>query len=144
MYKRILMPTDGSACSQKAITEGLEVARAMGASVTFLYAVENVGSALWISPESVPYGLELMDDLKKVGQEALEKANLAAQAVGIQTESKLLEGKPVDSILGEAKTHDLIVMGTHGRSGLDRFMLGSVTEAVLHRSEKPVLVLRSK
>jgi nucleotide-binding universal stress UspA family protein len=144
MYQRILMPTDGSACSQKAVSEGLEVARAMGSSVTFLYAVENIGSALWISPESVPYGLELMDDLKRVGQEALEKARQAAQEVGVTAQTKLVEGKPVEVILQEAKNHDLIVMGTHGRSGLDRFMLGSVTEAVLHRSEKPVLVLRSK
>jgi len=144
MYKHILMPTDGSECSQKAISEGLEVAKSMGASVTFLYVVENMSSALWISPESVPYGLELMEDLKKVGQEALDKSVQAAQALSIAAQSKLVEGKPVDSILQEAKTHDLIVMGTHGRSGLNRFMLGSVTEAVLHRSEKPVLVLRSK
>ncbi|MCX7784013.1 MAG: universal stress protein [Meiothermus sp.] len=144
MYKKILMPTDGSACSQKAITEGLEVAKSMEASVTFLYAVENISSTLWISPESVPYGLELIEDLKRVGQEALNKAAELAQAAGVAAETKLVETKPVDAILAEAKNHDLIVMGTHGRSGLDRFMLGSVTEAVLHRSDKPVLVLRSK
>ncbi|GEM85089.1 universal stress protein [Meiothermus hypogaeus] len=144
MYKKILMPTDGSACSQKAITEGLEVAKSMGASVTFLYAVENISSTLWISPESVPYGLELIEDLKRVGSEALSKAAELAQTAGVEAETKLVEAKPVDAILAEAKNHDLIVMGTHGRSGLDRFMLGSVTEAVLHRSDKPVLVLRSK
>ncbi|GIW33961.1 universal stress protein [Meiothermus sp.] len=144
MYKKILMPTDGSACSQKAITEGLEVAKSMGASVTFLYAVENISSSLWISPESVPYGLELIEDLKRVGSEALSKAAELAQTAGVEAETKLVEAKPVDAILAEAKNHDLIVMGTHGRSGLDRFMLGSVTEAVLHRSDKPVLVLRSK
>ncbi len=144
MYKKILMPTDGSACSQKAITEGLEVAKSMGASVTFLYAVENISSTLWISPESVPYGLELIEDLKRVGSEALSKARELAQAAGVEAETKLVEAKPVEAILAEAKNHDLIVMGTHGRSGLDRFMLGSVTEAVLHRSDKPVLVLRSK
>jgi nucleotide-binding universal stress UspA family protein len=55
-----------------------------------------------------------------------------------------VEARPVEAILNEAKNHDLIVMGTHGRSGLDRFMLGSVTEAVLHRSDRPVLVLRCK
>ncbi|WP_186813141.1 universal stress protein, partial [Meiothermus granaticius] len=63
MYQRILMPTDGSECSQKAIDEGLQVAKAMGAQVTFLYAVEDISSALWISPESVPYGLQLVEDL---------------------------------------------------------------------------------
>jgi nucleotide-binding universal stress UspA family protein len=144
MYKKILMPTDGSACSQKAITEGLEVAKNMGAQVTFLYVVENMASAMWISPESVPYGVELMEDLKKVGQEALEKATQMAQAVGVSAETKLAEGRPIDTILQETKNHDLVVMGTHGRSGLDRWMLGSVTDAVLHRAEKPILVLRSK
>lgn len=144
MYKKILMPTDGSACSQKAISEGLDVAKSMGASVTFLYAVENISSTLWISPESVPYGLELIEDLKRVGGEALSKASELAKAAGVDAETKLVETRPVEAILAEAKNHDLIVMGTHGRSGLDRFMLGSVTEAVLQRSDKPVLVLRSK
>jgi len=144
MYKKILMPTDGSACSQKAISEGLDVAKSMGASVTFLYAVENISSTLWISPESVPYGLELIEDLKRVGGEALCKASELAKAAGVDAETKLVETRPVEAILAEAKNHDLIVMGTHGRSGLDRFMLGSVTEAVLQRSDKPVLVLRSK
>lgn len=144
MYKRILMPTDGSNCSQQAIREGLEVAKSMGARVTFLYALENISSSFWISPESVPYGLELLEDLKRVGSEALSKAAELAQAAGVEAETKLVEARPVEAILAEAKNHDLVVMGTHGRSGLDRFMLGSVTEAVLHRSEKPVLVLRCK
>lgn len=140
MYKKILMPTDGSNCSQTAIREGLEVAKEMGARVTFLYALENISSSLWISPESVPYGVELIEDLKRVGSEALK----LAQAAGVEAETKLVEARPVEAILSEAKNHDLIVMGTHGRSGLDRFMLGSVTETVLHRSDKPVLVLRCK
>ncbi|GIW29952.1 MAG: universal stress protein [Meiothermus sp.] len=144
MYKRILMPTDGSNCSQQAIREGLEVAKNMGARVTFLYALENISSSLWISPESVPYGLELLEDLKRVGSEALSKASELAQAFGVEAETRLVEARPVEAILNEAKNHDLIVMGTHGRSGLDRFMLGSVTEAVLHRSDRPVLVLRCK
>jgi len=144
MYKRILMPTDGSNCSQQAIREGLEVAKNMGARVTFLYALENISSSFWISPESVPYGLELLEDLKRVGNEALSKASELAQAAGVEAETKLVEARPVEAILDEAKNHDLVVMGTHGRSGLDRFMLGSMTEAVLHRSERPVLVLRCK
>lgn len=144
MYQTILMPTDGSACSQKAIEQGLTVAKSMGANVTFIYALESPTSAMWISPESLPYGLELLEDLKKVGQTALDKAVQLANQMGVQAEGKLVEGRPVEIILEAAKTHDLIVMGTHGRSGLDRFMLGSVTEAVLHRAEKPVLVMRSK
>ena len=144
MYQTILMPTDGSACSQKAIEQGLVVAKNMGANVTFIYALESPTSAMWISPESLPYGLELLEDLKKVGQTAIDKAVTLATQMGVKAEGKLIEGRPVDIILEAGKTHDLIVMGTHGRSGLDRFMLGSVTESVLHRSDKPVLVMRSK
>ena len=134
MYKKILMPTDGSSCSQKAIEQGLDVAKNMGAQVTFLYVLESMSSAMWISPESVPYGVELVNDLKKVGQEALDQAVQMAQAAGVQAETKLVEGKPTETILNESKAFDLIVMGTHGRSGLDRWMLGSVTDAVLHRA----------
>lgn len=76
-----------------------------------------------------------------VGLPLRTDGSLSAQAEGGLA---LVEARPVDAILAEAKNPDLIVMGTHGRSGLDRFMLGSVTEAVLHRSDKPVLVLRSK
>ncbi len=144
MYTKILMPTDGSTASEKAIQEGLEVAKSMGAEVTFLYAIENLSSALWISPESVPYGIELMEDLKQVGNRSLNKALQLAQKAGVKAYSELKELRPLDAILQAAKDHDLVMMGTHGRSGLDRFMLGSVTESVLHRCEKPVLVLRSK
>lgn len=144
MYKTILMPTDGSECSQKAIQQGLEVAKSMGSAVHFVYALENPTSAMWISPESLPYGMELLEDLKKVGQHAVDQALQMAAEAGVSAEAKLVEGRPVEVILEAAKTADLIVMGTHGRSGLDRFMLGSVTESVLHKSSKPVLVMRSR
>ncbi|PZA06384.1 MULTISPECIES: universal stress protein [unclassified Meiothermus] len=143
MYGKILMPTDGSSCSTKAIEQGLELAKTLGAQVTFVYVVEDPTRTLWISPEAVPYGLELIEDLKKAGNEALEAALQMAARAGVSAQSKLREGKPIDAILSEAKSHDLIVMGTHGRSGIDRLLLGSVTEGVLHRSEKPVLVIRS-
>ncbi|MDX2004527.1 MAG: universal stress protein [Meiothermus sp.] len=144
MYKTILMPTDGSECSQKAIQQGLEVAKNLGATVRFVYALENPTSAMWISPESLPYGMELLEDLKKVGQQAVDKAVQMAAEAGVGAEARLVEGRPVDVILEAAKDADLIVMGTHGRSGLDRFMLGSVTESVLHKASKPVLVMRSR
>jgi nucleotide-binding universal stress UspA family protein len=144
MYGKILMPTDGSSCSAKAIEQGLELAKTLSAQVTFVYVVEDPTRTLWISPEAVPYGLELIEDLKKAGDVALEAALQLATQAGVNAQSKLLEGKPIDTILSEAKNHDLIVMGTHGRSGIDRLLLGSVTEGVLHRSEKPVLVIRCK
>lgn len=144
MYSKILMPTDGSSLSAKAIEQGLELAKSLNAQVTFVYVVEDPTRTFWISPEAVPYGPELIEDLKRAGHKALQAAIQMAEQAGVSAQSKLLEGRPIEAILDEAKNHDLIVMGTHGRSGINRLLLGSVTEGVLHRSEKPVLVIRSK
>ncbi|MCL4454840.1 MAG: universal stress protein [Deinococcus sp.] len=144
MYKKLLMPTDGSECSFSAIKEGLEVAKALGAEVNFLYVVENPSSYIWMSPESIPYGMDLLADLQKAGKEALDRASKMAAEAGVKANTLLKEGQPIPAILEEAKNHDALVMGTHGRAGLDKLLLGSVTEGVLHRTNKPVLVVRSK
>lgn len=143
MYKRLLMPTDGSACSLVAIREGLEVAKTLGAEVTFLYVLENP-TGLWMAPESGAYIQELAQDLRKVGQTALDEAQKLAQEAGVASSGKLREGHVIATIVDEAKNYDLLVMGTHGRTGLDKLLLGSVTEGVLHRTNKPVLVVRSR
>ena len=74
MYQKILMPTDGSPCSLQALEHGLDLAKTLGAKVHFLYVLENPAQAIWIAPESVPYGMELLEDLRKAGEEAIKKA----------------------------------------------------------------------
>ncbi|WP_038048337.1 universal stress protein [Thermus caliditerrae] len=142
MYKTILMPTDGSPCSFQAIEHGLSLAKALSAKVHFLYVLENPAQAIWIAPESVPYGLELLEDLKKAGEEAIAKALNLAQEKGVEATGEVKEGVPVPTLVEAAKGFDLLVMGTHGRTGLDKLLLGSVTEGVLHRVSIPVLVVR--
>uniref|UniRef100_A0A7C5ZZF0 Universal stress protein n=2 Tax=Thermus tengchongensis TaxID=1214928 RepID=A0A7C5ZZF0_9DEIN len=144
MYKTILMPTDGSPCSLQALEHGLSLAKALGAKVHFLYVLENPAQAIWIAPESVPYGLELLEDLKKAGEEAIAKALNLAQKKGVEATGEVKEGVPVPTIVEAAKGFDLLVMGTHGRTGLDKLLLGSVTEGVLHRVGIPVLVVRCR
>jgi len=144
MYKTILMPTDGSPCSLQALEHGLSLAKALGAKVHFLYVLENPAQAIWIAPESVPYGLELLEDLKKAGEEAIAKALNLAQEKGVEATGEVKEGAPVPTIVEAAKGFDLLVMGTHGRTGLDKLLLGSVTEGVLHRVGIPVLVVRCR
>ncbi|WP_243028069.1 universal stress protein [Thermus albus] len=144
MYKSILMPTDGSPCSLEALEHGLSLAKALGAKVHFLYVLENPAQAIWIAPESVPYGLELLEDLKKAGEEAIAKALNLAQEKGVEATGEVKEGIPVPTIVEAAKGFDLLVMGTHGRTGLDKLLLGSVTEGVLHRVGIPVLVVRCR
>jgi len=142
MYSRILIPTDGSSPSEAAVKLGLELARNLQAEVTLLYVVEPGVTRILIGPETVPYHPEFSRELAVAGTQALERAEGFAQYLGVPVKSELKQGSPSQAILEEAAQHDLIVMGTHGRSGLDRLLLGSVTHKVLQRSPKPVLVVR--
>ncbi|RDI95275.1 universal stress protein [Meiothermus sp. QL-1] len=142
MYHRILIPTDGSAPSEAAVKAGLELARSLRAEATLLYVVEPVLVRIPIGPEALPYYPALSRDLEAVGREALERAEGFAQYLGVPVKSQLKEGSPAQVIVEEAQQHDLVVMGTHGRTGLDRLLLGSVTQKVLQKSPKPVLVVR--
>ncbi len=144
MYKRVLFPVDGSPCSEQALREGLELAKSCGAEATVLFVIENPLLTLPMLPEGIPYEADLYEDLKKAGEEVLERARRIAQEVGVPVDTILHEGQPVPTIVEFAKDHDLVVMGTHGRGGLEKLILGSVTEGVLHRTEKPVLVIRCK
>jgi nucleotide-binding universal stress UspA family protein len=143
MYRRILMPTDGSACATKAIHEGLELARAIGAEVTFLYSLENPLTAGTASPEALPYSAQLWEDLKRLADESLGAAMHAAAEAGVRATARRVDDRaPVQAILEAEREHDLVVMGTHGRRGFNRWMFGSVTEGALRRASKPFLVVR--
>jgi nucleotide-binding universal stress UspA family protein len=143
MYHRILIPTDGSRCSQIAVRHGLELAKALGARVTFLYALEDPVSTVYTIPEAVPYQPELYEALRRDAERALQQARQAADTLGVPAESKLAERQdPVRAILDAEAAHDLIVMGTHGRRGVSRLVFGSVAEGVLRQAERPCLLIR--
>ncbi len=140
MYKRILMPTDGSSCSVHAIQQGLELAKLTGAEVTFLYVVENPIASY--GSIAARYGQEILGDLRKVARDALQKAHELAQQAEVTAETSLAEGEnPIQAIVKAAEGHDLIIMGTRGRTGLELMLLGSVTDAVIHLTQKPILVI---
>lgn len=142
MYRHILIPTDGSGPSEAAVKAGLELAKSLGAEATLLYVMEPVVPRILIGPESIPYYPALARDLEAAGQKALERAEEFARYLGVPARSELKEGNPAQVIAEEAARHDLVVMGTHGRTGLDRLLLGSVAQRVLQKSPKPVLVVR--
>lgn len=139
----ILVPTDGSECSQAATTQALELAKVLGAKVTFLFVLETP-SFVYFGAESPFYANDLYGDLQALGNETLDKALMLAQQVSVASDKKLIEGHPVESILREAKPNDLIVMGTHGRGGLEGLILGSVAQGVVQRSHCPGLVVHSQ
>ena len=142
MYKNILLPVDGSPCSDAALDHGLKLAKTLSANITLLHSVENP-LHVYVVPETLAYNQELYEALKKSGQEVLAKAKAKAEALGVQAETKLLENTaPLEAILGNLEACDLVVMGTHGRRGFDRWMFGSVAEGVLRHANKPCLMIR--
>lgn len=140
MYKRMLMPTDGSACSEQALKKGLALARQLGAEVTFLYALQD--TTLY-TPTSAAYQPQVYEGLKATAQEALARAQVLAEEAGVPARAVLVENRhPVDAIHDAEQDADLVVMGTHGRQGFNRFRFGSVAEGALRRSQKPYLTFR--
>ncbi len=144
MYEKVLLPTDGSPCSAQALREGLELVRSCGGRATILYVVENPLLTLPMLPEGIPYEAELYEDLRKAAAEVLDEAERIAAEVGVEVETTMEEGQPVPTIVSYAENFDLVIMGTHGRGGLEKLILGSVTDGVLHRTDKAVLVIHCK
>ncbi len=143
MIKHILMPTDGSKCSEQAIVEGLDLAKALGAEVTFLYAVEDPITTLYAMPGAVTYQTALWDDLVKFAKDALQRAKTLASNAGVKATTTLIEHQaPAVAIREAEKDYDMVIMGTHGRHGFKRLMLGSVAEGVLRSATKPYLMIR--
>ena len=138
MYDRILLPTDGSDAGDRAVEQAIGLARETGGTLHVLFVVEDI-----------PYAPEMMDDevedqLREIGEGAIETIRARADEAGVEVVSALREGAPHATITeyADEADADVIVMGTHGRSGLDRYLLGSVTERVVRTSEVPVLTVR--
>lgn len=145
MYERILIPTDGSASADLALNQGLGLAKELGSKVTFLHVLENPLTAGYATPETLPYSAQLYQDLREAAVELLEAAMKKAESAGVDARTKLVENRdPVQAINEAEKDHDLVVMGTHGRRGFNRWMFGSVAEGALRRSAKPFLLVRAE
>lgn len=143
MYKKILIPTDGSRGADEAVRHGLELAKLAGAEVTFLHVLENPLTAGYATPETLPYSAQLYEDLKASGVDLLERAVERAEAKGLKASGVLIEsGDPVKAINAAEEDHDLVAMGTHGRRGFNRWVFGSVAEGALRQSKKPYLLIR--
>lgn len=141
LYDRLLVPTDGSPEGRRAIAHALGLASFHGAAVHALYVVDTtryVGTPMERSWEGV--GDLLRDD----AAEAVAEVASFAAATDIDVETAVVEGPPSAAIVDYAERTDcdLIVMGTHGRGGINRLLLGSVAEKVVRGSTVPVLTVR--
>jgi nucleotide-binding universal stress UspA family protein len=138
-----MIATDGSVCSRVAANKGIELARLSGGTVYAVYVV----STEYFSSMAVDFDWERMHEaLKKEGWKAVNYVNGIGESEKVNVETILLEGHPADELIryAEEEKMDIIVMGTIGRTGLDRLILGSVAENVLRHSKIPVMIVKGK
>ncbi len=145
MFKHILLPLDGSDTSKLALAKAQGLAKAFGAAVTAIYVLDPYPFA-GVGTEFA-YGQEqYFAAAKAQANQALEEARGQLQAGGVNVTTRTVDGSSVHrSILDTAQAvgADLIVMGSHGRRGIEKLVLGSVTQRVLGDTHLPVLVVRS-
>ena len=139
--KKILIPTDGSECSSRAADAGIGLAKVLGAEIFAIYAIDP------IIVEELTRGVGTNDiekELREKGERYLNYVVKSAEKEGLKANAILAKGEPHDQIVSYAKTKgiDLIVMGTYGRRGTKRILIGSVTERVIEYAPCPVLVVR--
>jgi nucleotide-binding universal stress UspA family protein len=148
MYRTILVPIDGSKASMIGLKHAIALAREQQARLRLLHVIDEAMLATTMAdPAGAVIVPEILDSLKAEGRKVLSTACRAAESAGAKAEAVQLasRGQPVsDVILREAKRAkaDLVVMGTHGRRGLNRLLLGSDAERVLRQSNVPVLLVR--
>ena len=146
MYKHILVAVDGSHTSELALHEAINLARTLKSRLRLVHTVDEIGSTMY-SPEYPPPP-DIFAAMLKAGRDVLDKAAATASATGIEVDTKLIEiktlGRRVPEVIAEeadAWPADLVVIGTHGRRGLSRMLLGSVAEGIVRVSAKPVLLI---
>jgi nucleotide-binding universal stress UspA family protein len=146
MYRRILVPIDGSPTSNAGMREAMKLAGERKARLRLLHVIDEF--YVFSTPDGgFDFGA-MIDSLKSAGSRLLRKAVQLARKRGVKPESAMVEnvaGRVADVIVQQAKRWraDLIVMGTHGRRGFNRALLGSDAELVVRNASVPVLLVRS-
>ena len=146
VYKRILVPVDGSTTSMAGLNEALRLARNQKAKLKLLHIVDEM---MIFSSSEAGLNIEpVIESMKRAGKRILDRAAKVAASRGVRPETELFENatsRVADVLVGRAKRWraDLIVMGTHGRRGVNRLVLGSAAELVVRNSPVPVLLVHS-
>src|SRR5574341_661190 len=146
MYKKILVPLDGPELAEKVLPHVTALAKTSGAEVTLATVVQLTMGAVGAKVEAMPEALaERRAALKTEALIYLEKVQRDLKGKAVTANCAALEGDVASQIIAfaEQKGFDLVAMATHGRTGLDRFVVGSIAEKVVRGTVKPVLLIRS-
>ena len=146
MYKKILVPLDGSVLAEKALPHATALAKGTGAQVTLVTVVQLTLGVAGAKLEAMPeYAAERRAALTGEAVIYLQKVQQDLADQGVVAKPVALEGDVASEIINYAEKNDfdLIAMATHGRSGIKRFVMGSVAEKVMRSAVKPVLLIRA-
>lgn len=142
MPSHVLVPVDGSPLSTTALDTALETFP--DATVTVLYVIDPIESVYAVESGGLPVANDWYEQAEARAESIFEAVGANVEAAGREVDTATEIGRPAHEILRYADDHgaDHVVMGSHGRRGLDRLLLGSVAETVLRRSTVPVTVVR--
>ena len=139
-FNKILVPTDGSEYTKAAVRKAMELAKLSGGKITALYVLDQ--TILTNMPMDTAV-MNVYNTLEKEGKEAVDFVRDLGAQESVEVEVVIKEGTPVKVILDESANYDIIVMGTLGRTGMSKLLMGSIAERVVRASQCPVLVVRA-
>ena len=147
MYQRILVPIDGSTTSTQGLDEAIKLAKLTGASLRLIHVMDALTFATGFESYAA-YANDVIPIMTEAGQKILDQGKARVEASGVKVDTLLLDSlaaRMSDTVIEQAKAWnaDLIVIGTHGRRGIKRLMLGSDAEQVARLTPVPVLLVRS-
>lgn len=142
--RQILIATDGSETANEAADFGIEMVGCSGAKVFALYVID-VTPYRSVSLDKI-WSKETLDEFEKAGHEATAYIEKIGKAAGVEVETRVLKGHPAEKIISFAEDNniDMIIVGSLGKGGYERVVLGSVSEKIVRHSKVPVLVVREK
>ena len=142
-FKKILVPTDFSSCADEALARATQIAKLMHADIHLLHAYE-LPSPLVVADAPIWLPQEVYDQVRDAAKQGVDKRIEKAATEGVKVEGSVICDSPTRAILDAAtKTRaDLIVMGTHGRTGMKHVLLGSVAERIVRLATCPVMTVK--
>ena len=144
MYQRILVPVDGSPTSDRGLEEAIQLAKLTHARLRLVHVVDQLSLTLYTQA----FAVDRLDELRAGGAMILDKAQTLVREHGIEVDTVLVDdfSGPLDETVATEASKwpgDLIVLGTHGRRGIGRLMLGSDAELIVRSAPVPVLLVRA-
>ena len=141
-FERIIIPIDGSDQSKKAAKKAIFLAKSTGVKIVAMYVIDTPDlPGFYDSPDEATYQ-QIHELLKKEGNSYIDQIEKMAKKIGVGISRMIADGHPAEEIIKEAKKNDLIVIGSKGVTALDRLLMGSVAENIVHHAPCPVMIVK--